>query len=429
MTTNIYYNIWIMKSFESIEEAREYVRKHVDKPTPDFTKHLGNEVTLTGESWHFDDNHFTNVYDLSFSAGQTGIVPAIVLFDKLTPIVDFVRANPDVHGAMNGGFFYLEDSGDDHAPKQYSLNLALANGHLRSFPVVDREALIVEKDPRSSERRLSVEYVQALGSASINAVELSWSGSRTNHDTDIKIFGNGNSIIERTELEDGRKLRFLNKQSRYTPALDPKGGLVDVGFALREDGAFEGKTLANQGGIDIFTHDVVARMDEKLAHGERLVMRALSLGDRALDGCIQGAISVGPLLHTENLSTHPLNNDPSLGDVSPLTEEPLARALFYEATDGRYHLVIFDGRPGSETFTGVTPRQAIDYIMARGDYVSGASVDGGQTAKEVVREESGTLVSVGNEHYLQYPEHPGGKFTWARLTGRPVPNVIAIRKI
>ena len=84
-------------------------------------------------------------------------------------------------------------------------------------------------------------------------------------------------------------------------------------------------------------------------------MRVLSLGGMALDGSLRGALSVGPLLETEYFAAHPINKDLSLGGKPPFLDVPLARTVLYGTADEKVHIQLFDGRPGSSIFPGVTP--------------------------------------------------------------------------
>ena len=74
--------------------------------------------------------------------------------------------------ATGGGFFFLADRASA-MPRQLGLNLALQGGRLHGLPVVDREAVLIGNE------RLSTRYLQALGTLSMGATELGWSGSLT----------------------------------------------------------------------------------------------------------------------------------------------------------------------------------------------------------------------------------------------------------
>lgn len=146
----------------------------------------------------------------------------------------------------------------------------------------------------------------------IGGAEISWAGSLTDHESDAIVFANGNSIITHVHNDETGSIRVLEETSRYTPSIDVDE-TVDVGFIRREDGSFVGVNSHTAGRLDIFSHDVVVRMHERHVHGGLPVMHILTLGSKAIDNSLRGAVSVGPMLDTENFTTHPINADPSLG--------------------------------------------------------------------------------------------------------------------
>lgn len=403
-------------SFDTNREAKDFVRRIVDRPIPEQVKDLGRGISLHSYTQELSGGMFTNVYDLSFRAEN--VSPSIALHDRLASVFSYVRKHSDIRVATGGGFFFLADKASA-VPRRLSLNLALQDGHLHGLPVVDREAVIL------SEGQLSAEYLKALGTLSLGGDVLSWSGSLTQHKTDSKIFTTGNSIITHIQNDDTGSVRILEDGSRYTPAID-SDDTADIGFALREDGMFIGVNSSTSGHLDIFSHDVVVRTHERHIYGGLPDMRILTLGSTALDGSLQSAISVGPMLDTKNFTAHPINKDSSLGGKPPFLNVPLARTALYCTADEKVHIQLFDGRPDSPIFPGVTPSDAVQFASHNGEVVWGCFLDPGQTARLVVQNDDNTE-SYGNTHYLKWPTEPGGKFTWMPKIGRPVSSMIVLR--
>lgn len=402
-----------MHSFDTDIAAKEFVRKRVDVPAVERIEDLGAGMVLHTSTQEIDESTFTNVYDLSFPAEHS--TPSIKLHDTLTSVFDHVKTDKGLRAATGGGFFFLADQAST-VPRQLGLNLALADGQVQGFPVVDREAVLI------SNERLGSEYLPALGALAINDSELSWSGSLTSHVTDTKVFAVGNCIITHMQNDATGSVRVLEESSRYTPAITADD-MVDVGFIKREDGVFIGVTSSHEGNLDIFNHDIVVRMHERYIHGELPEMHVRTIGEKAMDGSLQGALSVGPMLSDENFARHPINSDPSLGGRPPFLDVPLARTVLYETDEGMIHLRLFDGRPGSAVFPGVTPSQVAGLIPDRENMTWGCFLDPGQTAKLVVRH-GDNIASHGNAHYLKWPNYPGEKFVWVPKAGRPVASMI-----
>lgn len=405
-----------LHSFDTDRAAKDFVRERVDMQMPERIEDLGRGIALRSYTVELGGGTFTNVYDLSFRADS--VHPGVVSHDQLISVFDYVKDNPDVRAATGGGFFFLADKASA-MPRQPGLNLALQGGRLRGLPVVDREAVLINNE------RLSAKHLQALGTLSIGETELSWSGSLTQHETGAKIFATGNSIIAHVQNDETGSIRVLDEGSRYTPAIDDDD-TVDVGFVLREDGVFAGIKSSASGYLDIFSYDVVVRTHERHIHCGLPNMRVLTLGGIALDGSLRGALSVGPLLETEDFTAHPINKDLSLGGKPPFLDVPLARTVLYGTADEKVHIQLFDGRPGSAIFPGVTPRDAARLARQNEDVTWGCFLDPGQTAKLVVRGEN-DAESYGNTHYLRWPTEPGGKFVWTPKSGRPVASMITLR--
>lgn len=404
-----------MYSFETDRAAKEFVRERVDVPVVEAVELLDDGMTLHAFSQELGEGKFTNVYDLSFPMGT--VRPNIALHDTLTSVFDYAKAKANVRVATGGGFFFLADQASG-MPRQLGLNLAVANGQMHGFPVVDREAVLTNGE------RLSAEHIKAFGLLAIDNTELSWSGSLTSHETAAKVFANGNTIITHVHSDATGSMRVLDESSRYTPTID-SDDTIDIGFIRRDDGVFVGVSSSTTGGIDIFNHDVVVRTHERHAHGRLPEMQLRTLGNKAIDGSLQGAVSVGPMLDVENFTAHPINEDKSLGGKPPFLDVPLARTVLYETENGIVHLRLFDGRPGSSIFPGITPSEAAQSIKSEGELAWGCFLDSGQTAKLVVRRD-GDLASYGNTHYLKWPKQPGEKFVWVPKTGRPVASMITL---
>jgi len=405
-----------MSSFETDREAKNFIREQIDVPVSETVESLGDGVVLHIFSQELNEGVFTNVYDLSFPAGR--LRPSIDLQDKLVSVFDYARAHPDIRVATGGGFFFLADRSSG-APRQLGLNLALSNGRIHNFPVVDREAIVVDNE------RLGARHIQALGTLGISGTELSWSGSLTQHETDVKIFANGNGVITHMRNDVTGSVRVLDEHSRYTPPIDAED-MVDIGFIHRDDGVFVGVSGSRRGGMDIFTHDVVLRSHERHVHGELPKMQVHTLGEKAVDSALQGAISAGPMLDTENFTEHPINSDKSLGSKPPFLDIPLARTVLYETDNGVVHIRLFDGRPGSPIFPGIAPDQAAKAIKEETDVAWGCFLDPGQTAKLIIQGDE-DIASYGNRHYLKWPQLPGERFIWVPKTGRPTASIIALR--
>ena len=405
-----------MSSFETENAAKEFVRERIDVPINAGLQYLGEGMTLRSFTIDLDDGKFTNVYDLSIS--PDAVRHRIEFPDKLTSVLDQAKADPTVRAGISGGFFFLADRASSE-PRELGLNLALSDGHLLSFPVVDREALV------AYEGRLSVRNVQALGVISINGEDVEWSGSLTSHDSEAVVYGNGNSVITHVADDVTGSVRTLDETSRFTPPIDTDD-VVDIGFMRREDGSFVGIDSSNAGGVDTFKYDATVRLHERHSTGGLPEMIVRTVGSIAVDGSRFSAVTVGPLLDTANFTAHSINYDPSLGGRPPFLDVPLARAVVYADDSGSVHFRIFDGRPGSPVFPGITPSQAAEIIRKEADVVWGCFLDSGQTAKMVTRHES-ELASYGNRHYLKWPVHPGERFVWVPDTGRPVASMITMR--
>jgi hypothetical protein len=101
-------------------------------------------------------------------------------------------------------------------------------------------------------------------------------------------------------------------------------------------------------------------------------------------------------------------------------------AMSYETEDEMVHIKLFDGRPGSKVFSGVTPSEAVEHVCSEASIAWGCFLDPGQTAKICVRG-SEVVRSFGNRHYITWPRQRDGLYSWAAKIGRPVGSMIGLQ--
>lgn len=408
------------RSFSSPREAAAFMQTEIDRPVPEQVTQLGEGIELRATTRPLDEQGFTNVYDIACEAGAA--TARIHISDR--PIEP--RTTEQAEGALvttSAGFFFLADKASG-LPRQASLNLAINDGQIVSLPVVDREAVMTRDGV------LSADHIRAEGEFAINGDSVTWAGSRTGRDAECYVYGNGNAVITHEKDPATGTSRVLDEASRLTPAIPEgeRGRLIDVGFMAAEDGSFRSGTTSETGGLDIFSHDIVARCPaERIDPDRENRLDVLRIGSIRGDDLPESAVSVGPSLDTEDFAAHPVNHDPSLGSQPPFTERRMARLVLYEDLDNKTHLRLFDGRPGSPDFRGVTPSEARDAVAADTGYRWGCFLDPGQTAKIWV-DEHGTATSYGNRHYLRWPQNDKDKFTWVPDKGRPITSFITIRQ-
>jgi hypothetical protein len=407
--------------FATPADARAYIADKVDVPARDYESTV-RDMTMRIYAEQLGGGRFSNVYDLSFP--ERAAVPKIRIGRRSKSLADFLTAYPDAGAAASGAFLYLADKGSG-VPRQAALNLALQeSGVLSSLPVVDREALV------AGAGGLSVRHLRACGELTIDGQSLAWAGSRTDHEAACQMFGNGNVVIRHhANSEPGarkERIRILEESSRYTSKIDKDSGLVDAGLIATEQGKYQVHDIRASGGMDLFAHDMVMRCDGRyFLRGIESDIRVRSIDSLAIDGQAQGAISVGPLLADKQFAANPINHDPSLGSDAPFINVPMVRLALYEAADGKLHFRLFDGRPESGCFKGVTPDEAAANIKNEDDIIWGCFLDPGRTAKLVRRTAQGTM-SYANTHYLQWPSYPDGNYTWVPAAGRPIPSAITL---
>jgi hypothetical protein len=396
------------------------MESEIDRPVQEWVARLGEGIELRAAARSVDERGFTNVYDIVCEPGAA--TARIHVSDRPVEPKTTEQADGAV-ATTSAGFFFLTDQASG-APRQASLNLAISDGRITSLPVVDREAVM------SRDGVLSADHVRAEGDFAINGAHATWTGSRTGRIADCYVYGNGNAVITHLRDQATGTSRVLDEASRLTPAIpeEERGHLIDVGFMAAEDGGFRSVTTSETGGLDIFSHDIVARCPSGHIdiNGENK-LDILRIGSIRGDNLPDSAVSVGPSLDTEDFAAHPINHDPSLGSQPPFTERRMARLVLYEDLENKTHLRLFDGRPGSSDFRGVTPSEAKDSIAADTGYRWGCFLDPGQTAKMWV-EEQGTPTSYGNRHYLRWPQHDKDGFTWVPDKGRPIPSFITIHQ-
>lgn len=403
-----------MEKFSSSDEAQSFIRNVVDAPVTSSSEFVRPGVRFSQSSIDLGGDRFTNSYDLAFNSNERQT--DILAFDAAASVYEFISKNKQYAAAVSGGFFFLADRASS-TPRQLALNLSISRGNLRSLPVVDRESVV------AGHNSLAVRSLVALGTLSLNGHEVDWSGSLTDYDTEIKVYGNANAVIEHRKEEITGSVRVLDENSRYTPEME-EDDFIDVGFIGRGGNNFIGVIGSTAGGVDIFAHDFVMRCPQRYVEGNS-ELEVHTIGGITLSRFEGGAFSAGPSINLADFHTHPINSDLSLGNKPPFMDIPLARTALYKTEDNLTHIRLFDGRPGSPVFPGVTPIEAASQILNEGSIEWGCFLDPGQSAKLCVNTGE-TTSSYGNSHYLQWPNESNQDFIWVPQVGRPVANVIAL---
>lgn len=401
----------VLRWFPTLAEAGEFMEIAIDRPVMPMTRRLDGGIELRARAFPIGPDVFCNMYDIAWN--QAAIAASL-----------HVSACPAIppHGTdgsqvtASAGFFYLADL-SARMPRQASLNLAVSNNAIASLPVTDREAVTCRAGT------LAVAYVRAEGLLTLGGTTLTWTGSRTGRRADCYAYGNGNAIIRHQHDSATGTVRVLDEQSMLTPPLPPASGLTDIGFTASGTG-FDAVTESTRGRLDICGHDLVLRCPAD--HAGRPDIRIHSIGCLDCYDLPDSAVSVGPPLDCPDFAGHPVNRDPSLGSRPPFADVRMARLVLYADLAGRAHLRLFDGRPGSSAFPGITPAEARDAIAADTSFQWGCFLDPGQTAKLWVTGTNG-VDSYGNRHYLRWPQRTGESFGWIPDEGRPVASFITIR--
>jgi len=401
-----------VRLFDSPDEASRFLAPQLDRPVDATRLRLAPGIVLRTEPLQVSAG-FTNAYTVSWQPPASAEV-----FVTEPPVSARAFAERGDHVVTaTAGFFFLADR-CQYRPRTLSLNLAIHDGRILSLPTADQEALV------SRAGALSVVQVPAQGELTLGGRHLRWAGTRTGVAADVYAYGNANCVILHRSDELTGKVRVFQEQSRFTPPI-ADGSWSDLGFKSSSDGSFEAVARNDQGRLDIFRHDLVLRCPRTVAR-EGIRAQVHTVGPLTPQKSLQAAISVGPALSCPDLHTHPLNDDRSLGSFPLLRERAAARLVFYETSDGCQHLTLFDARPGSPTFTGVTLAETVPLIRARGEVVAGCLLDSGHTSR-INAWRDGTLTSFGNRHYLRWPTPEQPRFAWNPDEGRPAASVIALR--
>jgi hypothetical protein len=409
----------VLRSFASLPEASAFMAAEVDRPASAGTaRRIAAGIELRVAVRELGEAAFCNVYDITWERAAAAASLHVAACPVEPPSVEPAR------GALvtaTAGFSFLADRSSG-MPRQASLNLAVSEGRIVSLPVADREAVI------SRAGALSVAHVRASGLLSLNGTVLTWTGSRTGRTADCYAYGNGNAVISHRAHPVTGTARVLDEPSRLTPPIPPGQTMADIGFMAAGGGGFRAMAVSRGGRMDIFSHDIALRCPAALVKpGRPNEMRILQVGCLRGDDLPDSAVSAGPPLGCPDLTAHPVNHDLSLGSLPPFADRRMARMVLYSDRDNRIHLRLFDGRPGSAAFPGVTPTEARDVIAADTGYQWGCFLDPGQTAKLWVHDEHGPA-SYGNRHYLRWPEDAAGAFGWIPDKGRPVASFITLRQ-
>lgn len=401
--------------FANMAQAQARMREVIDRPVEAREEVLEDRLIFSSFTRTLSYGRFTNIYDINFPPQDVRV--GIHISDKLEGVYEYIERTPGLIAATSGPFLCHIDQ-NEGIPYQVALNLAVADNQVKSLPVVDREAVLCV------DGTLLARPLRAFGTLIIDDTELTWAGSLTDHRADCRIFGNGNLVVERVSCELNGGKRVIVPRSRFTPAINGRG-FVDVGFIPHAESGFIVDAVSDQGGMDICRYAFVGRFSRRYLsriNDERLYISSIDGLTPGRD--ISGGFTTGPMLDMD-FAEHPINQDRSLGPISPLSDHTAARMVLYETTSGRVHIRIFDGRPDSEVFQGVTPMEVLSLLRAEEPIRWGCFLDGGHTARTCIRQNGG-IKGYGNAHYLTLPSHSDSLYAWAGKRGRPTAGMIVL---
>lgn len=397
--------------FNTIQDANTFMSQCIDKPEKENEHILSSNIKIHIQSHLFQDDKFTNSYDLAYT--ESNKTSFIDIYQTPQSIINIVEKN-DL-AVVSGGFFLLND--DDTSVRQSSLNLAMKNKEIYSMPTCDRETVIIRNGC------ISPRYLKAMGILCLNNTPYRWLGSKTNHSGEAIVFSNGNLAVDHIPDKNTVARRVIRESSKYTPISEVD--YADIGLIKYSSNEFYVNNMTRGGGLDITNYDFVLRTKYHQARKTDLV-KIESIDDLVIDE-IDGAFSAGPMITDSNFNNHSINRDESLGSHPPFSDRRMARLVLYLTSDNSVHFRLFDSRPNSETFQGVTPKEACDIINQEEDVVSGIFLDPGQTAKIYVSAKD-FGITYGNRHYLKWPKPDDDKFIWTPDQGRPIANMIRIQE-
>ncbi len=400
--------------FNDPAAVARFMNTRIDHPCEEAQIAVSPGITLSTRPYELEDDQFTNIYRISTTP------PSLDMDVRVSPQPAGVNEALEKHErvAASAGFFFLADVASQ-VPKQAALHGAIANHLIYGLPLVDRELLELRGN-----NTVSARVAKALGNLSVGGEELVWAGLLTDHDHEVTVYGGGNARISHQETDRGL-VRVLEESSKFTSKI--KGNQADAGCTLDpHTGNFIVTHTSGGGKMNIFDHDLTLRLPKKLAkRGTAIEVTSL---DQTPITELRGAISVGPsLLGEQSYADHPINSDLSLGTMPPFIRRRMARMAIFATPDGLTHLQLFDARPGSHRFVGVTPDEAHDAILQEfGQLTWGCFLDPGQTARLVARDGS-AVRTFGNRHYLDKPLSVPGPWTWQPQIGRPTASALVIR--
>lgn len=406
--------------FDSLAEIDAYMAANIDKAATPGTVRLDDNVLLTTSTHKTGRTTFTNIYDLQWATNGS-VLAAINFHTPTKSITNIIANDASISAIINGGFFYLADK-DTESPLHIPLNLAVENGMVLGLPIIDREALVVQAGV------LEGRTIQARGSLQIGGeTPQTWRGSRTAHHAQSTIFNLGNVHVHYVDDPYLETLRQVDNTSRFTPIIKAGTPLMDLGVVQRGDQL----VIVEQdwgGSLDLFKYNFVLRCARspkaKDMMGKSITIRTI---DDLLVRDIRSALTTGPALDAVDFSGHNVNFDLSLCDKPPFVDRRTARLVLLR-TDTAYHVVLFDSRKGSATFSGVTPSETRDIVHAMfDDIVWGCFLDSGLTAKIAVRGHADGVRTFGNRHYARLPKKPNDRIHWVPDEGRFVGSSIALR--
>lgn len=381
--------------------------------------------------------HFTNKYDLYFSADEQSYTPKIST--RKTPLYTHRLFQGDKEGKLfaciNGSFFCLHDGNQQRTPEEIVYNLNIRDNQIMGLPSVERPVLYTTPDGQ-----LHAKNMKAQGTIRINDEVFFWEGGepyahQKKHlveNDKVILFNSACCSIAYEDPNDKKSLRKLQETNNFTPNTKD---VVDVVISYIHDHLVVSDIRVG-GGTDFFKGNFILHFPKKnlgnISVGDIVYPETL---DTVSLSNITSGITTGPMVHHFLQSDdHDINHDPSLGTFPPFAADArYARSVIYKSPDQFIHMTIFDAVPRSEKMKGVTPKEVAEHIPQ--EAVWAVFLDGGQSSRITFRNGNG-IDFRGNQQYIRLHKRDkktqsgssDERYLWSRR-GRELCSTVQLWKI
>lgn len=358
----------------------------------------------------FSEGNLTNIYDLHWDPKKTPFTLDILSSKETYYMADTIENDKNIIAIINGGFFFLSDiPGREPVDKRY--NFCMQDGKICGLPVSDDPIVFIKKNEFHAVK------TKARGICQIGKEKITWVGAKssTKHELPDATTLYTARCFSINGIRDPKTNLIIGIPDEKTKATAQKDNVVDLVVNKTLNGDLKVTEINEGGNTHLYEGLFIIQMNKN-------AIKSITVGQSVIPLTID-------TINLENISSG-ITTGRSVDDPCFYEEKRLnrrdARAVIAKDVDGKMHFFVFDGSKYIPGFKGVSAKDITPFFYPN-KYEWAFFLDGGASARIIVRKPNGSLMHLANR--FAYRKSKNGKILWNWKRARKIYSSIALRLV